>query len=135
MTSCASSKTVVRLSQYNKWRDVFSNQSGEDLVLELTKRSGKKQTITQADSTKIKIVTIKEQDGRADGVNSNPGGDGISFTKNLDITLDGSTKVIVIPPGFKVIGITSQKESSIVITKGYIFSKQLKKRIWHKTKK
>jgi hypothetical protein len=124
ISSCSSTKQTVNYINNGTWKDVFANQLGYDLHIEIVKKSYKKLPASGSDSTKIKVITVK---GQGEGDNSpplNPGGDGITSTINLDITMDGSTKILVIPKGFKIIAISSQKKCYFILTKGYFFSKK-----------
>jgi hypothetical protein len=125
LSGCCATQ-MVNLSSNSKWHDVFANQSGEPLTLELTKMTSRKCYHTAHDSTKLRLISIKMEDGNMNAQLQNPGGDGITITGMLDFTLDGSTKVIVIPTGIKLIATSSQKCSIIKIKKGYRFIRKLK---------
>ncbi len=126
ISSCCAVKYNVSLQADSKWRDVFANQSGTNISIEITKLTGVQCVRKETDSTKIRLVSVRIFDGEPNAQLPNPLDDGITFTGILDLTLDGSTKIINVPTGIKIIGLSSQNCSIIKIKKRILFFKQLK---------
>jgi len=125
LTSCSSIKQKVNILSNGRWNDIFANHSGENLLIEVIKKSFHSFKPNLQDSTRIRVCDNSLTDNSPNLPPPNASDDGIISTKSLDITLDGSTKLFIVPKKFKIISITSQQGCYLVIKKGYKISRTI----------